>query len=136
MGGVAWTIVFGEAGHGTLFQLFDPLDLPLKSVTDIDGETRVFGIEDVSLGASLEGVGVGFDKVFESVNPAVELPYLGHVVIFSLFDCFEQGFGDALQGVGVEIGATVEDISSRTGRDGVVGECVPRGDWDRRRGSG
>ena len=33
------------------------------------------------------------------------------MVGFSLFDCFEQGLGNALQGVGVEVGAAVEDVS-------------------------
>ena len=89
MGSVAWTIVFGEAGHGTLLQLFDPFDLSLKPVTDVDGETRVFSVEDVPLGASLESVGVGFDKVFESVDPGIELAYFGHVVVFPLLDCFK-----------------------------------------------
>ena len=131
MGSVAWTVVFGEAGHSALLQLFDPLNFSLKAVANVDGKPGVFGVEDVSLGAALEGVGVCFDEVLESVDPAVELSYLGHVIVFSLFDCFEQSFGDALQRVGVEIGAAVEDVSSRSGRDGVVGECVPRGDRDR-----
>ena len=112
VGSIAWTIVFGEAGHGTLLQLFDPFDLSLKAVADVDGKPRVLGIEDVSFGASLEGVGMGFDQVFEPVDPGVELSYFGGVIAFPLFNCFEQGFGDALQGVGVEIGAAVEDVSS------------------------
>ena len=112
VGSVAWTVVFGEAGHGTLFQLFDPFDLPLKAVADIDGKPWVLGIEDISFGASLEGVGMGLDQVFESVDPGVELSYFSGMIVFSLFNCFEQGFGDALQGVGVEIGTAVEDVSS------------------------
>ena len=31
-------VVFGETGHRALFQLFDPFDLPLKTVADVDGE--------------------------------------------------------------------------------------------------
>ena len=112
VGSIAWTIVFGEAGHGTLLQLFDPFDLPLKAVADVDGKPWVLGIEDVSFGASLEGVGMGFDQVFEPVDSGVELSYFGDMIVFPLFNCFEQGFGDALQGVGVEIGAAVEDVSS------------------------
>ena len=111
MGSVAWTVVFGEAGHGALLQLFDPLNFSLKTVADVDGESGVFGVKDIPLGASLESVGVGLDKVLESVDPRVELSYFGCVVIFSLFDCFKQGFGDALQSVGVEVGAAVKDIS-------------------------
>ena len=114
MRGVARTIVFGEAGHGALLQLFDPLDLPLKAIADVDGEPGILGIEDIPLGASLEGVGVGFDEVFESIDPGVELAYFGCVVILSLFDCFEQRLSDALQGVWVEIGAAVKDVSGRS----------------------
>ena len=135
MGSVARTIVFGEAGHGALLQLFDPLNLSLKAVANVDGEPGVFGVEDVSLRASLESVGVGLDEVFESVDSCVELAYFGCVVIFSLFDCFKQGLGDALQGVGVEVGTAVEDIGGRPGRDGIVGQRVPRGDRDRRWGA-
>ena len=51
------------------------------------------------------------------------------VVVFSLFDCLEQRFGDALQGVGVEVSAAVKDVSGRSGRDRVVGEGVSM--WDR-----
>ena len=110
--GVPWAVVLSEAGHSALLQLFDPLDLSLETVADIDSETGVLGVKDVPLWATLESVSVGFDEVFESIDPTVELSYLGHVIVFSLFDCFEQRFGDALQGVGVEIGAAVEDISS------------------------
>ena len=78
---------------------------------------------------------MGLDKVFESVDPGVELAYLSRVVILSLFDRFEQRLGDALQGVWVEISAAVEDISGRSGRDGVVGKSVPRGDGNRRWGT-
>ena len=115
MGGITGTVVFGEAGHRTLLQLFDPFDLPLKTVADVDSEARILGVKDIPLGAALEGVGVGLDEVFESVDPGVELPYFGRMVVFPLFDCFEQGFGDALQGVGVEVSATVEDVSGRSG---------------------
>ena len=53
---------------------------------------------------------MGFDKILESVDPSVELVYFGHVIVLPLFDCFEQCFGDSLQGVGVEIGTAVEDV--------------------------
>ena len=108
---VARAVVFGEAGHSTLLQLFDPLNLSLKAVADVDSESGILGIEDIPLRASLEDVGVGFNEVFESVDSGVELAHFGHVVVFPLLDCFEQGFGDALQGVGVKVGATVEDVS-------------------------
>ena len=111
MGGVSGTVVFGEAGHRTLLQLFDPLDLSLEAIADVDSETWVFGVEDISLGASLKGVGVGLDKVLESVDAGVELPYLSRVIVLSLFDRFEQRFGNPLQGVRVEIGAAVKDVS-------------------------
>ena len=127
VGSVARTVVFGKAGHGALLQLLDPFDLPLKAIADIDGEPGVFGVEDIPLGASLEGVGVGFDEVFESVDPGVELAYFGCMVVLSLFNCFEQGFGDSLQGVRVKIGAAVKDVGGRAGRDGVVSD-VSR--WD------
>ena len=115
VGGVSRAVVLGEASHRSLFQLFDPLDFPLKTVADIDGEPWVLGIEDISLGASLEGVGVGFDEVFESVDAGVELSYFGHVIVFPLFDCFEQCLGNPLQGVGVEVSAAVKDVSGRSG---------------------
>ena len=126
--GVPGTVVFSETGHRSLLQLFDPFDLPLKAVADIDGETRVLSIEDVPLGASLEGVGVGFDKVLKSVDPGVELTYFGCVNVLPLLDHFEQCFGDPLQGVRIEVSAAVEDVSGRSGRDGVVGDCMPRRD--------
>ena len=131
MRGIAWPVVLSKAGHGTLLQLFDPFDFSLKTVADIDSKPGIFGVEDISFRATLEGVGVGLDKVFESVDPSVELAYFGCVVIFSLFDCLEQGLGDALQGVGVEVGTTVEDVSGRPGRDRVVGQRAPREDRDR-----
>ena len=115
MGSVAWTVVFGEAGHGALLQLFDPFNFSLKAVANVDGEPGVFGVEDVSLGATLEGVGVGFDQILKSVDPGVELSYLGDVVILSLFNGFEEGLGDSLQGVGVEVSAAVEDVSGGAG---------------------
>ena len=127
MGGVSGAVIFGETGHCTLLQLFDPFNFSLEAVADIDGETWILGVEDVPLRASLEGVGVGFDKVLEPIDPRIELTYFSCVIIFPLFDRFEQGLGDALQGVGVEIGAAVKDVSGRSGRDGVVGECVSRG---------
>ena len=95
-----------------MLQLFDPLDFPLKAVADIDGKARILSVEDIPLRAALEGVGVGLDEVFKSIDPRIERAYLGRVVVLSLFDCFEQRFGDALQGVRVEVSAAVEDISS------------------------
>ena len=118
-----------------MLQLLDPLDFSLKAVADVDGEPRILGVEDISFRTALEGVGVCLDEVFKSIDSTIELSYLGHMIIFSLFDCFEQGFGDALQGVGVEIGAAVKDVSGRSGRDGVVGKSVPRGDRNRRWGA-
>ena len=131
VGGVAWAVVLGEAGHGTLLQLFDPFNFSLKAVADIDGEAWVLGVENIPLRAPLEGVSVGLDEVFKSIDPRIELAYFGCVVILSLLDRFEQGFDNALQGVGVKVGTAVKDISGRSGRDGVVGECVPRGDGNR-----
>ena len=89
MGSVARTVVLGKAGHGALLQLFDPLDLPLKAVADVDSESGIFGVEDISFGAALEGISVSFDKVLEPVDSSVELAYFGHVVVLPLFDCFE-----------------------------------------------
>ena len=114
-----------------MLQLFDPLDFSLKAVADVDGEAWVLGVEDVSFGATFESVGVSLDEVFESVDPTVELPYFGQMIVFSLFDRFEQGFGDALQGVGVEVRTAVQDVGGRSGRDGIVGECMSRGNGDR-----
>ena len=115
MGSVAWTVVFGETGHCTLLQLFDPLNLSLEAVADVDSEAWIFGIEDVSFGAAFEGVGVSFDQIFKSVDLGVELSYFGGVVILSLFNGFEEGLGDSLQGVGVEVSAAVEDVSGGSG---------------------
>ena len=89
VGSVAWTVVFGKAGHGTLLQLFDPLDLPLKAVADVDSESGILGVEDIPLGAALEGVSVSFDEVFEPVDSSVELAYFGHMIVLPLFDRFE-----------------------------------------------
>ena len=94
-----------------MLQLFDPLDFSLEAVADVDGETWVLGVEDISLRASFESVGVGFDEVLESVDSSVELTYFGHVVILSLFDCLEQCLGDPLQGVGVKVSAAIKDVS-------------------------
>ena len=111
MGSIPGAVVLGKACHRALLQLFDPFDLSLKTIADIDGEPGVFGIEDVSLGALLESVGVSLNEIFEPVDPTIEFSYLGHVVVFSLFDRLEQRLGDALQGVGVEVSAAVEDVS-------------------------
>ena len=111
MGSVSGTVVFGVARHRTLLQLLDPLDLSLKTVADIDGEPRVFGVENVPLWAAFEGVGVFLEEVLKSIDPTVELLHFGLVIVLSLFEGFEQRFGDALQGVGVEVGAHVEDVS-------------------------
>ena len=72
-----------------MHKLLNPFDFPLKSVADIDGKPGIFGVEDIPLGASLEGVGVIFDEVLESVDPGVELAYFGCVVVLPLFNCFE-----------------------------------------------
>ena len=112
MRGVARAVVLGETSHGALFQLFDPFDFPLKTIADVNGEAGVFGVKDISFGASLKGVSVGFDEVFESADSSVELAHFSRVIVFSLFDSSEQCLGDALQGVGVEIGAAVENVSS------------------------
>ena len=96
VGGVSGTVVFGKACHCALLQLFDPLDLSLKTVANVDGEPRIFGVENVPLWATLEGVGVSFDEVLEPIDPAVKLPYFGHMIVFPLLDRFKQRFGDAL----------------------------------------
>ena len=115
VGSVAWTVIFGEAGHCALLQLFDPFDFPLQAVADVDGEPWVLGVKDVPFGATLEGVGMRLNEVLEPIDPAVEFPHFSRVVVFSLLNCFEQRLGDALQGVGVEISAAVKDVSGRTG---------------------
>ena len=115
VGGVSRAVVFGEAGHRALLQLLDPFDFLLKSVADIDGKPRIFGVEDIPLGASLEGVGMGFDEVLEPIDSRVELAYFSCVVVLPLLDCFEQCFGDPLQGVGVKVSAAVKDVSGRSG---------------------
>ena len=110
MGSVSRAIVFGIARNRALLQLLDPLNLALKAVADIDSERGVFGIENVPLWAAFEGLSVLLDEIFESDDPTVEFLYLGLVVFFSLFEGLEQRLGDALQGVGVEIGAHVENV--------------------------
>ena len=89
VGGISRAVIFGKAGHRALLQLFDPFDFSLEAVADIDGKTRVLGVEDVPLRAALKGVGVGFDEVLESIDPRIELAYFGRVVVFPLFDRFE-----------------------------------------------
>ena len=111
MGSVTWTVIFGEAGHRALLQLFDPLDFSLEAIADIDGEAWILGVENIPLRAAFEGVGVGFDEVLKTIDLHIEPPYFGRVVVFSLFDCFKQCFGDALQGIRVEVSAAVEDVS-------------------------
>ena len=111
MGGVARTVIFGEASHCALLQLLDPLNFSLETVADVDGEPRVFGVKDISLGAALEGVGVGLDEVLESVDPGIELAHFSCMVVLPLLDRFEQRLGDALQGVGVKVSAAVKDVS-------------------------
>ena len=115
VGSVAWAVIFGEAGHGTLLQLFDPLNLSLKAVADVDSEPGVLGVEDVPLRAALEGVGMGLDELLEPVDSGVELAYFSCVVVLSLLDRSEQCFSDPLQGVGVKVGAAVKDVSGRSG---------------------
>ena len=109
--GVSRTIVFGETGHRSLLQLFDPLNLSLETIADVDCKPWILGVEDVSFGASFESVGVGFDEVLQSGNLSIELQHFGGMVGLSLFDGFEQHLGNALQGVGVEVGAAVQDVS-------------------------
>ena len=111
MGSIPGTVVFGEASHSALLQLFDPFDFPLKAIADIDSEPGIFGVEDIPLRAPLEGISVGFDEILEPIDSSVELAHFGHVIVFSLLDCFKQRFGDALQGVGIEVSAAVEDVS-------------------------
>ena len=94
-----------------MLQVFDPFNLLLKAIADIDSEPGILGVEDIPLRAALEGVGVGLDEIFEPVDLSVELAYFGRVVVFPLFDRFEQCFGDPLQGVGVEVSAAVENVS-------------------------
>ena len=53
---------------------------------------------------------MGLDKVFESEDTGIEFGHLGDVVSFSLFNGFKQRLGDALQGIGVEVGATIQDV--------------------------
>ena len=79
-----------------MLQLLDPLDLLLKAVANVDGEIWVLGVENIPLRASFEGVSVGFDEVFESVDSGIELPHFGRVIILSLFDRFEQCLGNPL----------------------------------------
>ena len=79
-----------------MLQLFDPFNFSLKAVADIDSEPGVFDVKDIPLRASLEGVGMGFDEIFESIDSSVELAHFGRMIVFSLLDCFEQCFGDAL----------------------------------------
>ena len=76
MGSVSRAVVFSETGHSALLQLLNPLDFPLKSIADVDGKSGILGIEDVPLGASLEGVGMSFDEVFESVDSGVDVKVL------------------------------------------------------------
>ena len=115
MRSVPGAVILGETGDGALLQLLDPFDFPLKAVPDVDSEPGIFGVKDVPLRATLEGVGVGFDEVFEPVDSSVELTYFGCVVVLPLLDRFEQCFGDPLQGVGVKVSAAVEDVSGRSG---------------------
>ena len=89
VGSVTWTVVLGEAGHCALLQLFDPFNFSLQTVADVDGESRVFGIEDIPFGAALEGVGVRLNEVFEPIDPAVKFPDFGRMVVFSLLNCSE-----------------------------------------------
>ena len=53
---------------------------------------------------------MGFDKVLELEDAGVEFGHLGGVVSLSLFNGFEQCLGNALQGVGVEVGAAAQDV--------------------------
>ena len=111
MRGVPRTVVFGEAGHCPLLQLLDPLNLSLQTIADVNCKPWILGIEDVSFGAPLEGISMGFDEVFQSGDSSVELQHFGSVVGLPLFNGFEQRLSNALQGVGVEVGAAVQDVS-------------------------
>ena len=115
VGSVSGAVVFSIARHRALLQLLDPLDLPLKAIADVDGERGIFGVENIPLWASFESLGVLLDEVLESIDPTVELLYLGLVIVLSLLDRLEQCPGDALQGVGVEVGTHVENVSCRSG---------------------
>ena len=112
MGSVPRAVVLGEAGHRALLQLFDPFDFSLQPIADVDSEPRVFGVENVPLGALFEGVSMGLDEVLKSGDSGIEFPDFGDVVGLPLFDGFEQRLGDALQGIGVEVRAAVQDVSS------------------------
>ena len=110
MRGVSGAILLGVARHCALLQRLDPLDFSLKTVANVDGKPRVLGVENVPLGAAFEGVSVLLDEVFKSKDSTVELLDFGFVIVFALFECLEQRLGDALQGVGVEVSAHVENI--------------------------
>ena len=107
---VSGAVLFGVTRHRALLQLLDPFDLPFKAIADVDSESRVFGVENVPLRATLERLGMLLDQVFKSIDPLVELLDFGFVKVFSLFKCLEQRLGDALQGVRVEVGAHVENV--------------------------
>ena len=111
VGSVSGTVIFGETRHCALLQLFDPFDFSLKTVANVDSEPRVLGVENVPLWATFEGVGVSLDEILEPIDPTVKLPYFGHVIVFSLLNCFEQRFGNALQGIGIEVGAAIKNVS-------------------------
>ena len=96
MGSVPGAILFGIARDRALLLLFDPLDLPLKAVADVDGKRGVSGVENVPLWAAFESLGVLLDEVFESKDSTVELLYLGLVIVLSLLNRLEQRPGDAL----------------------------------------
>ena len=53
---------------------------------------------------------MSFDEVLESGDSGIELPHFSSVIVLSLLDCFKQSLGDALQGVGVEVGAAGQDV--------------------------
>ena len=96
VGGVSGTILFSVACHRALLQLFDPLNLSLEAVADVDGEPREPGVENVPFRAAFESVGMFLHEFFESDDPTVEPLYLGLVIVFTLLNCFEQRLGDAL----------------------------------------
>ena len=110
VGSVPGTVFLGVARHRALLQLLDPFDLVLKAIADVDSECGVFGVEDVSLRATFEGLVVFLDEVFKPIDSIIESLYLGPMVFFSLLESFEQRLGDALQGIGVEVSAHVKDV--------------------------
>ena len=131
MRGIPRAVVLSKTGHHALLQLLDPFNLSLKTVADIDGKPGIFGVEDVPFGAALEGVSMGFDKVFEPGDSGIEFHNFGGMVVFSLLDGSKQRLSDALQSVGVEVGTAGQDVGRQSGGDGIIRDSVSG--WDRDR---